>query len=380
VRNFTEERNALKKKLPARVELGQSREGEVLAEGFKQDGDAGAKPAKARILPNVVLVLGSTLACLFLLELGLRILYPFFSNYNLEMWRYFATFKQITSNGKPAFVHYPNREARLYGVDVSTNSVGFRDREFSIEKSAGSKRIMALGDSLVFGWGVAQDETIPKVMEQTLNKESGPCEVINTGVGNYNTSMEVELFKSTGLAFNPDIVVLVFYVNDAEPTASISRVGYALKKHSLLLALFFDNYFRARGKFDARFNWLDYYSSLYAPDAPALGENRRALRELAGICRERNIKLVMASYPELHQLKDYPLKIATDYIAGMASECGALFVDLLPCLQDYSPESLWVSGEDAHGNGKAAKAVGLAISKALMENHLMDASPSNAAR
>ena len=55
-----------------------------------------------------------------------------------------------------------------------------------------------LGDSLAFGWGVPVEKTSSKQLEQMLINAGHDVEVINTGVGNYNTEMEVAYFLERG--------------------------------------------------------------------------------------------------------------------------------------------------------------------------------------
>src|SRR5690242_853143 len=54
-----------------------------------------------------------------------------------------------------------------FTTKIRINSLGFRDREFDIARSK-VPRIVALGDSMTWGWGVEQDAAWPKVLEHTL--------------------------------------------------------------------------------------------------------------------------------------------------------------------------------------------------------------------
>jgi len=332
----------------------------------------GRTGADRKIALNGALLLLSVLVCLGIGECGVRAFYPRLANYDSEMWRYFATLKQWLPYEQLPFAHIPNRSGVFYGVRIETNAQGFRDREYAREKPAGTKRVAVLGDSLVMGWGVALDDTIPKALEKKLNQNARSYEVMNLGVGNYNSTMEVEFFKRNALSFDPDIAVFVFFVNDPEPVPRLTRAGYHVKRSSYLLAALFSHYVRIRSRFDARFNWKDYYLSLYAPASPHLAANRAAIQDLAALCRARGIELVIVSYPELHQLEDYPLAVATDHIRALAEACGVKFVDLLPHFAHHEPRSLWVSEEDAHGNAKAAEIAAEAIYRAIAPD---DATP-----
>jgi len=93
-----------------------------------------------------------------------------------------------------------------------TNSHGQRDRDRTLEKPNGVKRILLLGDSVVEGYGLRESETISCQLEALYG--DGSTEVLNFGVSAYCTLAEVELLDMKGLRFDPDVVVLVFVEND----------------------------------------------------------------------------------------------------------------------------------------------------------------------
>lgn len=136
--------------------------------------------------------------------------------YEIEMWRYAAEIKQISRNPRIGHEHHPEASARLMRVDVAINSDGLRDRELSPDRTPGEFRIMMLGDSLTFGYGILVEKTYSKRLEAKLRNAGHAVEVINSGMGNYNTSMEVEYFIACGAKYHPDIVLLNYFINDAE--------------------------------------------------------------------------------------------------------------------------------------------------------------------
>lgn len=103
------------------------------------------------------------------------------------------------------------------------NSLGFRDEEFSPVRGQGVYRILALGDSVTYGNGVALDEAYPQQLERVLNAsdefrpEGETVEVLNMGVPGYSILQELEQLRSVGLAFEPDLVVLLVCLNDGIP-------------------------------------------------------------------------------------------------------------------------------------------------------------------
>ena len=94
-----------------------------------------------------------------------------------------------------------------------TNSHGFRDRERTLAKPAGVKRILMVGDSVVVGHGIRDlNDTISRKLEVILSPHQ--VEVINLAVGGYCTASEIELLATRGLPFSPDLVILLFTEND----------------------------------------------------------------------------------------------------------------------------------------------------------------------
>ena len=100
---------------------------------------------------------------------------------------------------------------------VSINTHGLRAHEFSTEKPDGITRILLLGDSVVFGWGVEQEKTSGYLLNQSLKDLLQPIEVIPAGVCSWNTRTEYEYLVSEGSKISPNIVVLVVVTNDIVP-------------------------------------------------------------------------------------------------------------------------------------------------------------------
>ena len=111
---------------------------------------------------------------------------------------------------KPDF-HDPR--ANNHSTFQHTNTHGQRDRPRSLKKRPGSKRVIVLGDSVVVGLGLPSlHDTIPLQLEQQY--PDGTVEALNFGVTGYCTRSEVELLRTKGLQFEPDLVIVVFVEND----------------------------------------------------------------------------------------------------------------------------------------------------------------------
>ena len=288
-------------------------------------------------------------------------------HFGIEMWKYAKQIKRTSADPEIGHEHAPNRSAFLMGVDVRTNSLGLRDRAFPVEKPTGVRRMLVLGDSMTFGWGARQEDAYPKVLERLLNGNGEQYEVINAGVGNYNTAQEVAYFRERGRHLRPDEVVLGFYINDAEPTPS-EKTGL-LARHSyfyVLAASGWDAFQRQRGWKES---FTSYYRNLYSEENSGWRAARAALRELGGLCRDAGIPLRLMLIPELHAPGEaYPFRDIHGIVTAAARREGIPVLDLVDAFGGVDPPSLWVSRGDAHPNALAHKIIAEALFQEITGN------------
>ena len=103
-----------------------------------------------------------------------------------------------------------------YHHPVHVNAHGLRGREVP-PKQPGEVRVLALGDSLIYGQGVAEDETLPHYLEQHLRSDDEAARawrVINAGHRGYETLQELRLLNELGPDLELDVVVLFWFWND----------------------------------------------------------------------------------------------------------------------------------------------------------------------
>ncbi|MGI9308305.1 MAG: SGNH/GDSL hydrolase family protein [Gammaproteobacteria bacterium] len=293
----------------------------------------------------------SLLFFIVLLEVSLQIYTRMFIYYDVEMSRYAAEVKEKSANPKIGHVHKPNSEAYLMGTDVVINSDGLRDREYPVARND-KYRIAVLGDSLTFAWGVDKEDAFEEVLEREISKKH-PVEMINFGTGNYNTQQQLNLFKEKGLKYNPDKVVVFYFINDAELTPERSKWNALAWSRGIT---FF--WSRVRGLMsrmgDSSETFESFYAGLYEDDQPGFLATRESFLELKEICAERNIQLQVILLPELHNLVDYPFveqyKKVSDFLAANSIDA----IDLTADFQGYeNPQELWVAPDDAHPNALA---------------------------
>lgn len=88
-------------------------------------------------------------------------------------------------------------------VEYRINSKGLRDDETSYEKPPGTFRIVLLGDSRTFGFGVPIEEHFSTLLEGYFRN----VEVINLGIGGYGIDQELLFLRSEGFRYEPDLVL-----------------------------------------------------------------------------------------------------------------------------------------------------------------------------
>ena len=107
---------------------------------------------------------------------------------------------------------------RSFESRFSTNSLGLRDREHPFEREPGIKRIVIVGDSFTWGYGVNDGETFADLIE----KMAPDVEVINLGVTAFGLRQEIIYFQRLGIKFAPDILVVSLVQNDIYELPSVS--------------------------------------------------------------------------------------------------------------------------------------------------------------
>jgi lysophospholipase L1-like esterase len=335
---------------------------------------AEAPPAgRPSVLLNIIVLAFAILLGCVAMEVALRVIFAHSLDFSMEMWKYAVKLKRPVANPDLSFAHAPNRSAFLMGVPVSINSEGLRDREFSLDKPPGVYRAMMLGDSTTFGWGVNGEDTAAKLLERKLNADLpagyNRVEVMNTGVGNYDTVQEVTYYETIGWKYHPDLVVLVFFINDPEPVP-IEKKGFLIDR-SYLIAFAtnrIDGLMRHAG---VRPDWKAYYASLYNDDRPGFQACKRALISLANSTRSHGAKLLVAILPELHQINNdsYPFKAAHQKITDVMAAENVPVLELIDGLKDRGPEeTLWVTALDDHPNAKANNLISDQLEQWILEN------------
>jgi hypothetical protein len=178
----------------------------------------GARKA-LRAAGTLALVGVSVVLTVGLVELGARLFVPAWTPAHAEriFWRHDASLGWSHVRGVTA-----RHRHRDFDVEVSINTHGLRDDPHPVARVPGVRRMLLLGDSFAFGYGVAHPEAIGERLERRLPG----WEVLSAGVSGYGTDQALLWYRQELRRFRPDLVVLLFHPNDVADNNDDGRYGY----------------------------------------------------------------------------------------------------------------------------------------------------------
>jgi GDSL-like lipase/acylhydrolase family protein len=183
-----------------------------------------------RLAQNLLLSLASILVCAALVEGFFRVLDRGRDRPSTDATG--PTAEHYRFNGYHPLLGYdglPNVRGRFHGQTVTHNSHGNRGPEAAFAKPAGVRRVVVMGDSQAWGYGVGDDDTIPARLARLLQEEGGArWEVLNLGVGGYGTDQSFLKYLLQGARYAPDVVVLTVFKND--PVENARTVAWGVEK------------------------------------------------------------------------------------------------------------------------------------------------------
>lgn len=99
-------------------------------------------------------------------------------------------------------------------LPLRTDALGLRNPEGPAP--AKGPRVVVLGPSSTFGWGVREEETYSRVLEGLLRGRGIPASVVNAGEIGYSTWQGLEFYRRHYLGSKPDLIVIAYGVNDVD--------------------------------------------------------------------------------------------------------------------------------------------------------------------
>ena len=125
-------------------------------------------------------------------------------------------FEMILRNPPVGLSLTPKWRGTYHGAGVRISSQGFRDDEIPLVKSPGEYRVVVIGDSRVFGFGVPQEEAFAQQLERRLQEHcpKRPITVLNAGVPGYTSREALRFVETRAFDLAPDLLIVAVGHND----------------------------------------------------------------------------------------------------------------------------------------------------------------------
>jgi len=263
---------------------------------------------------------------------------------------------------------------------VQKNSFNYRDTEHQIDKQPGVFRILILGDSQTVGQGIENlEDTWPKKLETLLNTNlpEKRFEIINSAFQGWNTDTQLyELFEN-GFLFNPDLVLLGFYLNDTPIPTNFDCSDadkdilkpitqyLPFSKQSQLINFLNFRLNRLKEKFKIKKTYSDCLNKRY--ESRGWEMEKVFLDTMVKGIRAKGSHLMTAIIPTFYKLgENYPFQNIHSKIGAWFKKNETPTIDLWKeSFYGMEASQLIISPKDRHLNKKAAKIIAETLYKKL---------------
>lgn len=249
------------------------------------------------------------------------------------------------------------------GRRLTINRLGMRDRpDRTLEKPPGTCRLAVVGSSIVMGFGVGDDETFPRLLEDRLNVDPpvAGCryEVLNFGTGMSHVIHRHVLIDRKVFSFSPDAIYYIAHQDEllgpVKHLAALATQGEALPYACLADV--------------ARRAGVGPGMPPAAADAKLEPFAREIVlgvyRDLVDECRRRGVLPVWVYLP-IPGVTNTPAQAAG--FAELAREAGFTVVSLDGWVANYSPADVLLSVDGHHPNPFGHRLIAARMDEALRQ-------------
>ena len=313
---------------------------------------------RATLWLNIALAMIGPLLLIGLLE-GMAYLWERKQANGIYAWELVASRRMVWEKHYEPGTGYtlmkPGSHYEWQSIPVDINSHGLRGPETTYEKPPGTFRILNLGDSIVMGWGIREENTYGRRLEAMLNEESSgsqQVEVINAGVPGWNLENALAYLQAEGLKYEPDLILLgLTLTNDIKGDSAL----LADNQQPLIQWLRSNTYFwpfltiqlrwmEARAEGRDRIDVIDPPTSpdKYFPTDPESEQWDEFWNQISAInqlAAEQDIPVMLIIFPLEFQVIDESYStLPQELLTARATEAGIPVVDALPAFQQACRE------------------------------------------
>ncbi|MBK8179757.1 MAG: SGNH/GDSL hydrolase family protein [Planctomycetes bacterium] len=337
-------------------------------------------PALRSIATKLSLLVGSLVVALLLAELYFRTVRPIKfleigEQASSDPGAWMNLIHRPSSVPGLAYELAPDLDREAREARVRTNSLGMRDAEPLARDTPGLLRVLALGDSVTYGYRVEAPQSYCSVLEQSFAEVPPPdgrrVEVLNTGVSGYSTRDEALALNGKWLALEPDVLLVGYCLNDPEsdPRQPLPRFFTPPHwwQHSALARYLVQ---REQGRGVRELGGGRYFRYLHAPSTSAWRSVERGFDSIGGAARARGAPVVLVIFPLFSPAPwaEYEYREPHARVAEAAARHGFLVLDLLARFEREDPQSLILDEGDSHPNARGHQIAAEAIREFLLSH------------
>lgn len=297
----------------------------------------------------------------------------------------------VRANPRRGWEMVPSLEHYTYQHRVRVNALGLRGPEVPETKPPEETRVLCLGDSLTYGQGVADPDTVPARLEAACAALAPErvWRVVNGGLRGYDTAQELALLDELGARIAPDVVLLLWFWNDLEPTdaealcaklrakgpvafdldappegAALRRWRWVQLLRRSALVMYLHDLWRARHADRIDLHWAQRGLERLGPELDRFVASCRALDALAVFVPLPDAGSLLGDHPS------EPLRVRS---RALARERGLAVIDPAPALvalarrRGRAPVIPYDGHYDAEANDAIARAIAEELTRLVAE-------------
>lgn len=239
-------------------------------------------------------------------------------------------------------------------ITIETNSFGMRSAEPVAPGIDGICTIAVLGDSFTFGMSIDQEQIYPNILESAYRQRHGEqsLQVLNFGVKGYGTREELLVLKYKALDWDPDLVIIGYYLNDPELRYPWNLQNYFRKPQWWQYSNILRNLAKVReGRKILEIGGGDYFKYLHFTEGEPWESVAADFREIGQLAKENDFPVLLVIFPHV-TIADWPKNYLYAEIHAQvtreAEKHNFAVLDLFDAYSIHAAKNLIVEPGDAH--------------------------------
>lgn len=306
------------------------------------------------IIKKITITLTSIFVVLLTLELGIR-LYgwkPLPQTYEGKKYSSMLNGRLECMNPEVSRPYFnggnnPNPGCVFYSI----NNLDLRNNYPVNEKKPETKRIVVIGDSFTYGFGVLEEDTFESKLEEMWRLENQNIEVLNAAKPAAALPEYRKILDEKVSELKPDVLIVGINLNDImtfNTSLIIENVSknynWTLRKYSRLIDFYC---YTMERRASSEENIKTILSTLTPDRLESLVQFTKYLKSFS---EKHNSRLYVIVHPVFFNLENYPFTHVHEKINQILSSENIPFHDFLNEFKGKKSEDYWITKNDQHPN------------------------------